>query len=140
MVYGMDVGAAADAGRRRRPQRRDKSRRTWPTAIFTRLKTYDRSGPLEWNRLQWSRAVENVIDKLSRTVLRPPDLYPNPALAYRNAQLQATAFGEEFDAESFQDLTAPKVDMTHKGLLSPFIFLSISSHASRQRAGKLLEA
>ncbi|KAJ6615653.1 Ku DNA-binding complex Ku70 subunit [Mycena sp. CBHHK59/15] len=51
----------------------------------------------------------------------PPDSYPNPALAFHNAQLQATAFGEEYDPDSFEDLTAPKVDMIHK------------------RAGKLLE-
>ncbi|KAF8835667.1 Ku DNA-binding complex, Ku70 subunit [Paxillus ammoniavirescens] len=44
----------------------------------------------------------------------PPDSYPNPALAYHNAQLQASAFREEFDAESFDDLTRPKYDMIHK--------------------------
>ncbi|KAL4074735.1 SPOC like C-terminal domain-containing protein [Scleroderma yunnanense] len=44
----------------------------------------------------------------------PPDSYPNPALAYHNAQLQASAFREEFDAESFEDLTRPKYDMIHK--------------------------
>ncbi|KAJ7228183.1 SPOC like C-terminal domain-containing protein [Mycena pura] len=44
----------------------------------------------------------------------PPDSYPNPALAFHNAQLQATAFGEEFDVDAFEDLTAPKVDMIHK--------------------------
>ncbi|KAF4596792.1 ATP-dependent DNA helicase II subunit 1 [Pleurotus pulmonarius] len=52
----------------------------------------------------------------------PPDSYPNPALAYHNAQLQASAFREEFDAESFEDLTEPKVDVMHR------------------RAGKLLVA
>lgn len=36
------------------------------------------------------------------------------ALAFHNAQLQATAFGEEFDEDAFEDLTAPKVDMIHK--------------------------
>ncbi|KIM74877.1 hypothetical protein PILCRDRAFT_800357 [Piloderma croceum F 1598] len=44
----------------------------------------------------------------------PPDSYPNPALAFHNAQLEASAFSEEFDAESFEDLTLPKVDMIHK--------------------------
>ncbi|KIM53000.1 hypothetical protein SCLCIDRAFT_18053 [Scleroderma citrinum Foug A] len=43
-----------------------------------------------------------------------PDSYPNPSLAYHNAQLQASAFREEFDAESFEDLTRPKYDMIHK--------------------------
>ncbi|KAF8214122.1 SPOC like C-terminal domain-containing protein [Mycena galopus ATCC 62051] len=85
-----------------------------------------RAAPVE----QGCRASDDVknaarawIDKLSvKNGAYPPDSYPNPALAYHNAQLQATAFGEEFDAESFEDLTAPKVDMIHK------------------RAGKLLEA
>lgn len=44
----------------------------------------------------------------------PPDSYPNPALAYHNAQLEASAFSEEFDAEGFEDSTLPKVDMIHK--------------------------
>lgn len=36
------------------------------------------------------------------------------ALAYHNAQLEASAFREEFDPESFEDLTLPKVDVIHK--------------------------
>jgi ATP-dependent DNA helicase 2 subunit 1 len=36
------------------------------------------------------------------------------ALAYHNAQLQASAFREEFDPEAFEDLTRPKYDMIHK--------------------------
>ena len=73
----------------------------------------------------------------------PPDSYPNPgelptsvaplpsfyrppldygrrshapflALAYHNAQLEASAFREEFDPESFEDLTEPKYDMIHR--------------------------
>ena len=48
------------------------------------------------------------------------------ALAYHNAQLEASAFREEFDPESFEDLTLPKVDVIHKVLLSltspPFSF------------------
>ncbi|KAJ7248523.1 SPOC like C-terminal domain-containing protein [Mycena rebaudengoi] len=67
-------------------------------------------------------AARAWIDKLSvKNGAYPPDSYPNPALAFHNAQLQATAFDEEFDPEAFEDLTAPKVDMIHK------------------RAGKLLE-
>ncbi|KAH9847820.1 ku70-like protein [Lenzites betulinus] len=44
----------------------------------------------------------------------PPDSYPNPALAYHNAQLEASAFREDFDPEAFEDLTVPKLDMMHK--------------------------
>ena len=62
----------------------------------------------------------------------PPDSYPNPgiwylhplqtvhevtnypALAFHNAQLEASAFREEFDEETFEDLTVPKIDMIHK--------------------------
>ncbi len=36
------------------------------------------------------------------------------ALAYHNAQLQASAFREEFDVDSFVDLTEPKIEMIHK--------------------------
>ncbi|KAG9316111.1 SPOC like C-terminal domain-containing protein [Chiua virens] len=43
-----------------------------------------------------------------------PDSYPNPALAYHNAQLQASAFREEFDADGFEDLTRPRYDVVHK--------------------------
>jgi len=39
-----------------------------------------------------------------------------PALAYHNAQLQASAFREEFDPDSFEDLTEPKYEMIHKVL------------------------
>ncbi|KAF7302176.1 SAP domain-containing protein [Mycena indigotica] len=85
-----------------------------------------RSAPIE----QACRASEDVkdaalawINKLSvKNGAYPPDSYPNPALAFHNAQLQATAFGEEFDVDEFEDLTLPKVDMMHK------------------RAGKLWEA
>ncbi|KAI0703839.1 ku70-like protein [Cytidiella melzeri] len=44
----------------------------------------------------------------------PPDSYPNPALAYHNAQLEASAFREEFDPESFQDLTQPNYEAIRK--------------------------
>lgn len=36
------------------------------------------------------------------------------ALAYHNAQLQASAFREEFDVDSFEDLTEPNIEMIHK--------------------------
>jgi len=43
-----------------------------------------------------------------------PDSYPNPALAYHNEQLQTSAFHEEYDPGSFEDLTMPKLDPIHK--------------------------
>ena len=46
------------------------------------------------------------------------------ALAYHNEQLQASAFREQYDPESFEDLTEPKVEMIHKAC----IFLKISSY------------
>ncbi|OCH89594.1 ku70-like protein [Obba rivulosa] len=55
------------------------------------------------------------IDKISvRRGGYPPDSYPNPTLAYHNAQLEAAAFREEFDEGSFEDLTKPKHDMIHE--------------------------
>ncbi|KAG6820162.1 hypothetical protein H0H93_004599 [Arthromyces matolae] len=60
-------------------------------------------------------AARAWIDKLSvKNGAYPPDSYPNPALAFHNAQLEASAFREEFDAESFEDLTLPKYEMIHK--------------------------
>ncbi|TFK34525.1 SPOC like C-terminal domain-containing protein [Crucibulum laeve] len=68
-------------------------------------------------------AARAWIDKLSvKNGTYPPDSYPNPALAYHNAQLQASAFREQYDPDSFEDLTEPKYEMIHK------------------RAGKLLQA
>ncbi|KAK0199409.1 SPOC like C-terminal domain-containing protein [Desarmillaria ectypa] len=43
-----------------------------------------------------------------------PDSYPNPALEYHNAQLQASAFHEQYDLESFEDRTEPPIDQIHK--------------------------
>ncbi|KAI0926332.1 hypothetical protein AcV5_008825 [Taiwanofungus camphoratus] len=60
-------------------------------------------------------AARKWIDKLSvKNGTYPPDSYPNPALAYHNAQLEASAFREEWDSGSFEDLTEPKYDMIHK--------------------------
>ncbi|CDO75109.1 hypothetical protein BN946_scf185010.g34 [Trametes cinnabarina] len=98
----------------------------------------------------------------------PPDSYPNPALAYHNAQLEASAFREDFDPEAFEDLTLPKYNMMHKvssgcipvtaesrshaagtsALPMPTIALSSASngicvpaprHRSSQRAGQLMQ-
>ncbi|TCD61340.1 ATP-dependent DNA helicase II subunit 1, partial [Steccherinum ochraceum] len=44
----------------------------------------------------------------------PPDSYPNPALSYHNAQLEASAFRTDFEPEEFEDLTLPKFAMMHK--------------------------
>lgn len=60
-------------------------------------------------------AAKAWIHKLSvKNGTYPPDAYPNPALAYHNAQLEASAFREEYDPETFEDLTIPKYDMIHK--------------------------
>ncbi|KAH9043941.1 SPOC like C-terminal domain-containing protein [Lactarius pseudohatsudake] len=46
-------------------------------------------------------AARALISKLAlRNGTYPPDSYPNPALAFHYAQLEATAFREEFDAAS----------------------------------------
>ncbi|KAK0472013.1 SPOC like C-terminal domain-containing protein [Armillaria novae-zelandiae] len=44
----------------------------------------------------------------------PTDSYPNPALEYHNAQLQASAFHEQYDPESFHDATEPQIDYMHE--------------------------
>ncbi|EAU85129.2 Ku70 [Coprinopsis cinerea okayama7 len=55
------------------------------------------------------------VDKLKiKQGTYPPDAYPNPALAYHNAQLEASAFREEYDPDSFEDLTLPPVEGIHK--------------------------
>ncbi|KAI0346241.1 Ku DNA-binding complex, Ku70 subunit [Trametopsis cervina] len=66
------------------------------------------SDELKDKALQW-------IEKLkSKNMSYPPDSYPNPALAYHNAQLEASAFREEFDPESFEDLTQPNYEAIRK--------------------------
>jgi len=77
-----------------------------------------RAAPIE----EASRAGDKIKDAARAWVEKlcvkngtyPPDSYPNPALAFHNAQLEASAFSEEFDPESFEDLTLPKVDKIHK--------------------------
>ncbi|EPS94519.1 Ku DNA-binding complex Ku70 subunit [Fomitopsis schrenkii] len=59
--------------------------------------------------------ARKFIDKLTlRNGVYTPDAYPNPALGYHNAQLEASAFREEFDPEAFEDRTIPPNDMVHK--------------------------
>jgi ATP-dependent DNA helicase 2 subunit 1 len=62
------------------------------------------------------------------------------ALAFHNAQLEASAFSEEFDPESFEDLTLPKVDKIHKVRFpAPRIWLLVLMEIpTPQRAGGLL--
>ncbi|KAI0667937.1 ku70-like protein [Trametes maxima] len=61
------------------------------------------------------KAAQQWITKLKvKNGSYPPDSYPNPALAFHNAQLEASAFREDFDEEGFEDLTVPKHDMMHK--------------------------
>ncbi|KAF8468534.1 SPOC like C-terminal domain-containing protein [Russula ochroleuca] len=60
-------------------------------------------------------AAKSFISKLAlRNSSYPPDSYPNPALAFHYAQLEATAFREEFDPASFGDHTLPKNDTIRK--------------------------
>lgn len=77
-----------------------------------------RAAPIE----EGFRAGKELVDVakafISKLALRngtyPPDSYPNPALAFHYAQLEATAFREEFDPASFQDHTLPKSATIHK--------------------------
>ncbi|KAL7418434.1 ATP-dependent DNA helicase II subunit 1 [Cryptotrichosporon argae] len=42
------------------------------------------------------------------------EAYPNPALGYHHAQLQALAFEEDFGEENFEDKALPKYEGVHK--------------------------
>ena len=59
---------------------------------------------------------------------------PSSALAYHNAQLEASAFREEFDPEAFEDLTEPKYDMIHKVGMRPCSLFEPSIDVRRQTA------
>ncbi|KAJ3512006.1 hypothetical protein NLJ89_g3774 [Agrocybe chaxingu] len=60
-------------------------------------------------------AARKWIDRMTvKNGTYPPDSYPNPALAYHNAQLEASAFREQYDPDSFEDLTEPKYESMHK--------------------------
>ncbi|KAF8799055.1 Ku DNA-binding complex, Ku70 subunit [Phlegmacium glaucopus] len=77
-----------------------------------------RSAPIQ-EAFQASEELKDAafawIDKLSvKNGTYPPDSYPNPALAYHNEQIEASAFREQYDPDSFEDLTEPKVEMIHK--------------------------
>jgi ATP-dependent DNA helicase 2 subunit 1 len=83
---------------------------------------------------QLAEAAESWIAKLSlkKDSGYPVDSNPNPgnisfhpfilcilnhiilALAYHNLQLEAAAFREEFDPETFEDLTLPNYNAMHK--------------------------
>jgi ATP-dependent DNA helicase 2 subunit 1 len=93
-------------------------------------------------------AARAWIDKLSvKNGTYPPDSYPNPgnwsrslpdvssicslflciALAYHNAQLQASAFREEFDVEAFEDMTEPNIEKIHK-VMNALYHITSASH------------
>ncbi|KAF9818760.1 hypothetical protein IEO21_02540 [Rhodonia placenta] len=60
-------------------------------------------------------AARKWVDKLTvKNGAYAPDAFPNPALSYHNAQLEASAFREEFDPTSFEDPTEPKYDRMHQ--------------------------
>ncbi|KIY53908.1 Ku DNA-binding complex, Ku70 subunit [Fistulina hepatica ATCC 64428] len=63
---------------------------------------------------KWMDKLTMKNKKFPRRATYIPDSYPNPALAYHNEQLQATAFQEEYNGEDFEDLTAPPLDMIHE--------------------------
>lgn len=77
-----------------------------------------RAAPIEEGFQAGKELVDAARAFISKLALRngtyPPDSYPNPALAFHYAQLEATAFREEFDAASFQDHTLPKNNTIHK--------------------------
>jgi hypothetical protein len=52
------------------------------------------------------------------------------ALAYHNAQLEASAFREELEEETFEDLTVPKIDMIHKVFIRTFALFVPSASIS----------
>ncbi|KAI0294877.1 SPOC like C-terminal domain-containing protein [Multifurca ochricompacta] len=63
-----------------------------------------RAAPIE----EGIRAGKELVDAAKMNSAYQPDSYPNPALAFHYAQLEATAFREEFDPDSFEDHTLPK--------------------------------
>ncbi|KAL0576791.1 ATP-dependent DNA helicase II subunit 1 [Marasmius crinis-equi] len=77
-----------------------------------------RAAPIDKAELASENLVEDARSWMDKLTLKngsyPPDSYPNPALAFHNAQLQASAFNEQYDPESFEDLTIPKYEMVHK--------------------------
>ncbi|KAH8986239.1 SPOC like C-terminal domain-containing protein [Lactarius hatsudake] len=77
-----------------------------------------RAAPIEEGFRAGKELVDAARALISKLALRngtyPPDSYPNPALAFHYAQLEATAFREEFDPASFEDNTLPKNNTIHK--------------------------
>ncbi|KAI0259101.1 ku70-like protein [Gloeopeniophorella convolvens] len=71
-----------------------------------------RSAPVEENSRAGKELVDAAKSFISKLAIKngayPPDSYPNPALAFHYAQLEASAFREEFDEKSFEDHTLPK--------------------------------
>ncbi|KAF5345659.1 hypothetical protein D9757_014209 [Collybiopsis confluens] len=76
-----------------------------------------RSAPVEEGFIasdELKDAARQWINKMTIKSGYVPDSYPNPALAYHYEQLEASAFQEPYDADEFEDLTEPNVDMIHK--------------------------
>ncbi|KAK7043879.1 ATP-dependent DNA helicase II subunit 1 [Paramarasmius palmivorus] len=77
-----------------------------------------REAPVEKGYIAPEDLVDEARTWMDKLTLKngsyPPDSYPNPALAFHNAQLQASAFNEQYDPDSFEDLTLPKYEMIHK--------------------------
>ncbi|TFK24811.1 Ku DNA-binding complex, Ku70 subunit [Coprinopsis marcescibilis] len=61
------------------------------------------------------KSATEWVDKLKiKTGTYPPDSYRNPALAYHNEQLEASAFRDEYNPEDFEDETEPPISGIHK--------------------------
>ncbi|KAJ2913757.1 hypothetical protein MD484_g6661, partial [Candolleomyces efflorescens] len=77
-----------------------------------------RAAPIEEGHRASKSVVEAahlLVNKLTiKNGTYPPDSYPNPALAYHNAQLEAAAFREEYDPDTFEDLTEPNSKAIHR--------------------------
>ncbi|KAL5485891.1 KU70 [Sanghuangporus weigelae] len=77
-----------------------------------------RAAPIEEGVRAPSDAVEAAKQWIAKLQIKnggyPPDANPNPALAFHYAQLEASAFREEYNPDTFEDPTLPKLDMIHK--------------------------
>lgn len=60
-------------------------------------------------------------------------LFDNAALAFHHEQLQATAFREEYDPDTFEDLTLPKYEAFRKVCVPPMICVIQPIHAEVSR-------
>ncbi|KAJ3759185.1 SPOC like C-terminal domain-containing protein [Lentinula raphanica] len=75
-----------------------------------------RSAPIEEGYIASDDLKDKARAWINKTTIKSgyvPDSYPNPALAFHYAQLEASAFREEFNPDAFEDLTEPRVDLIH---------------------------